>query len=372
MIAIIIQSILSNLAIIILLHLFVEKLMNKRDKWPKLAISAGMVALVSVSVILLFYLPITFHGFWVDLRMIPLLFLTIRWGYKLAIPALMITAFWRFLMGGVGMVPGIIFGMALPVLFALMVRYVCKEKFRPENSKSLFFLITCGWLISDVPIIFFVPNGLDVFLHIFPYRYGSFLFAGYTLNFFIRHAIKEDLLKKQLQYYAERDPLTGFYNIRTFLKKIEGKNPKYHYSYIVMADIDHFKQINDTYGHLNGDEILKKLSSIFREVKAHFHEAEIIIGRYGGEEFIFYIAAGSRRHISSIVSHFREEVEKTYFFIKESKCAKVKRSKIRLTISLGVSPINDPSRLMEAIDRADQCLYKSKENGRNQVHFADG
>ena len=119
MIAIIIQSILSNLAIIILLHLFVEKLMNKRDKWPKLAISAGMVALVSVSVILLFYLPITFHGFWVDLRMIPLLFLTIRWGYKLAIPALMITAFWRFLMGGVGMVPGDHFWYGTPGLIRL-------------------------------------------------------------------------------------------------------------------------------------------------------------------------------------------------------------------------------------------------------------
>jgi diguanylate cyclase len=135
-------------------------------------------------------------------------------------------------------------------------------------------------------------------------------------------------------------------------------------NYIVMADIDYFKHINDTYGHLNGDGILKQLADVFKNVAAQMTGVNILIGRYGGEEFIFFIEMEKNKDIQSIVAAFQDKVRKTSFYLEDTN------EKIDLTLSFGVCPIENINDLTHSTGKADKCLYRSKNNGRNQISYA--
>jgi len=121
-----------------------------------------------------------------------------------------------------------------------------------------------------------------------------------------------------------------------------------------MADIDHFKHINDTYGHDAGDEALKHLSKILR---SHFGEHGII-ARFGGEEFCILLQKQDLHKIEDLFDNFRQDIEQTP--------VNYGNRKIQMTISIGASWAQ-ADHLEELIKRADLNLYKAKENGRNQI-----
>ncbi|MCH4890746.1 diguanylate cyclase [Acidaminobacter sp. JC074] len=123
---------------------------------------------------------------------------------------------------------------------------------------------------------------------------------------------------------------------------------------VVMLDIDKFKNINDTYGHRKGDEILYKMCQV---IKQTVRETDLI-GRYGGEEFILVFPNTSKENALIICEKIRKAVESTPF-LKDDK---------PVTISLGVSSYPDLGLVEEElIEKADQALYASKNNGRNQT-----
>ncbi|WP_075981829.1 GGDEF domain-containing protein [Bacillus massilinigeriensis] len=360
----IIQSSLSNIAIIFLMHLCLDMLIKRRRKkdWDFFPVS--MIAVISVAVILMFYLPIKYGGYSLDLRMIPLILFAYKWGGKYVIPAVFITSLWRLGMGGDGAIPGVIFGLILPVFAGIIFRKMVIES---PNIKlpTLFWLILTGWFICDVPVIFFVPDGLAVFTEIVFIRLVSFLLTGFTLNFFITNTEKELRMRDKLKYYAERDPLTDLFNIRFFETNVKSYSFSKKYKYIIMIDIDHFKPINDTYGHLNGDFILKKVASVISETTKKHAKVDTIIGRYGGEEFIIFAGALFKSDMIRLVEDIRMDMEKTTFYTEDLA------HRIKLTVSIGVSNLPDYSRLHDAIEQADQSLYKSKKNGRNQVNYVE-
>ncbi|MDZ5473696.1 GGDEF domain-containing protein [Bacillus sp. 31A1R] len=353
------QSILSNIAIIFLMHLCIDLIFKKKGNHPSYFWPIGIVLLVSTAIIIIFYLPIRFWGFQFDLRLIPLVFLAFKWGYKCALPALLITSSWRLGMGGEGALPGVIFGMVLPVLYALVLGKVKKSVLKPLTLVSL---ISVSWLISDLPIIFLVPEGWNVFKEISILRFGSFTLTAFTLYFFINSTEKDVHLREQLQYFAERDPLTGLYNIRTFESKIKSKPIENNNRYIVMIDIDHFKSINDKYGHLNGDLILKSVAKVIEYKVSQFKSENVLVGRYGGEEFILYISGPTFQEMIQMAETIRKEIENTTFYTESKVSIK------NLTVSIGISEINHNKDLFKAIEQADECLYVSKNNGRNQVN----
>lgn len=123
---------------------------------------------------------------------------------------------------------------------------------------------------------------------------------------------------------------------------------------VVMLDIDKFKNINDTYGHRKGDEILFKMCQV---IKHTIRETDLI-GRYGGEEFILVFPNTSKDNAYTICEKIRHAVENTQF-LKDDK---------PVTISLGISSYPDLGLVEEElIEKADQALYASKNNGRNQT-----
>ncbi len=166
--------------------------------------------------------------------------------------------------------------------------------------------------------------------------------------------------KEEAEKLAITDPLTGLYNRRYLEEKLSHEliraKAYSRYLSIIMADIDYFKKINDTYGHKVGDEVLKGLALI---LKANIR-GEDVVARYGGEEFVIVLPNVSKYDAYRIAERIRIEIEETSF--KEIGVPE------KITVSFGISSFPDDGE--EAIDllkKADQALYQAKSLGRNRV-----
>ncbi|MDV7104925.1 tetratricopeptide repeat-containing diguanylate cyclase [Vibrio sp. TH_r3] len=159
----------------------------------------------------------------------------------------------------------------------------------------------------------------------------------------------------ELGYLAARDPLTNCYNRRTLLNHLEMDFQRLEdigdYS-IIMADIDHFKKVNDTYGHVTGDRVLCQVV----ETLQHCVRAEDIVARYGGEEFCIVLQGLDAVKAAQIAEKMRCSIEHTNY------------NGVSVTCSFGVTTIrfnaSDPN---ELIAQADSALYQAKSSGRNSV-----
>jgi diguanylate cyclase (GGDEF)-like protein len=168
-----------------------------------------------------------------------------------------------------------------------------------------------------------------------------------------------------LEEQATTDGLTGLVNHRTFQERFStmlGRADRHELAVsMLLTDIDHFKKINDTYGHPTGDEVLRRVAAI---LKASARKIDIV-ARYGGEEFALVLEGTDRAGARQLAERIRQEVEAQSF--PSSKGA------FGATLSIGVSSYPDDSREKpELIARADQALYSAKHGGRNRtVCFAD-
>ncbi|UCN00773.1 diguanylate cyclase [Sulfurimonas sp. SWIR-19] len=166
-------------------------------------------------------------------------------------------------------------------------------------------------------------------------------------------------MEKKLKKLATTDSLTEIYNRYKIDEAINlhiERYKRYREPFcILMFDIDFFKKVNDTYGHDVGDRVLKALS---RLVLTHIRKTDIF-GRWGGEEFVIILENTSREKAVHIAEKLRKRVE-AYSIDK----------KYKITISIGVTEYSEPETREELVKKADEALYKAKQNGRNQVVVA--
>jgi len=158
---------------------------------------------------------------------------------------------------------------------------------------------------------------------------------------------------------SKEDFLTKLYNRRALdeqfnLKEAEFKRYNHNYS-IAMFDLDHFKSINDTYGHDAGDIVLASFAKI---LKREAREVDIV-GRFGGEEFIVILSETTSKGAEIFAQKVRQSVEKTKFMYKGTR--------ISVTVSIGVSERANNINLEGLIKSADNALYEAKRSGRNRV-----
>jgi diguanylate cyclase (GGDEF)-like protein/PAS domain S-box-containing protein len=184
---------------------------------------------------------------------------------------------------------------------------------------------------------------------------------GWLLSF---HDISEH--KKaddKLRELAITDSLTGVYNRRYFFQLAETELERsYRYDRdlsIILLDIDYFKQINDTFGHLIGDQVLEALSVRCRRSLRVFDS----IGRFGGEEFIILLPETNLTDAAVIAERLREQVENIMVVTPKGNAS--------TTISLGVAAFEpgQPLSLDKLLAAADQALYIAKDGGRNRVQL---
>lgn len=346
------QSILSNIAIILLMHLTMSMLLNLRERISPRILSFSIISLVSCAVIAIFYLPIQFGEYWLDMRFIPLIFLAYIQGPTVTLPALLITCTWRFFIGGAGMLPGIVFGMILPTLLALSLHH--RSRLQGHYLEKISVVIVC-WFLCDFPIIFFIPNGYEVFSRIASIRCFSFVATAIILYTFIVLERQRSSLNDQLHKLAGEDPLTKLLNKRRFFEMLKEKVDTHDSEhYVAMIDIDYFKRLNDTYGHVIGDDILCKTGEILKK----YERDNLIIGRYGGEEFIVFIGDATLEHAKKVAENIRQEIRTTVFLLDNGVA-------IHITVSIGLAKLNRHSPLLHIVNIADQNLYKAKKNGRD-------
>lgn len=175
-------------------------------------------------------------------------------------------------------------------------------------------------------------------------------------------SLEEELTKTKTENM--KDHLTGVLSRKAFseeAKRIESAFQRLHTQYaIIFFDLDHFKKINDTYGHDCGDTVLSTFGKILdKTVREHD-----IVGRYGGEEFIALIHFNLNRELLQFLKRVKAIVTENNF--------KYKDHKIKVTFSAGVAIRNTYSSYENALQKADMLLYQAKENGRNKIILENG
>ena len=243
-------------------------------------------------------------------------------------------------------------------------RYHFKDFFADaENRHVLNERLEKERVVQDFEILVKTPTGNTPFwllasANIIDYNYDVALYTAF--QDITSRKNREVLLKNQ----ATRDPLTSLYNRRYFEEEVfkrivEAKTNNEPFS-VLMIDADHFKKVNDTYGHKTGDKVLIELASTCERALRDVD----IVARYGGEVFVVFFA-GVNAHKGKIVAdRLRESISEIVVYSDEGE-------EVRFTVSIGVSSYEISDNIDTLIKTADEALYKAKENGRNRVEIFD-
>ena len=168
-----------------------------------------------------------------------------------------------------------------------------------------------------------------------------------------QHAIEEQRKK------AMHDALTGLPNREAYQQRLEQEVHRLqrygNKLSLMVCDIDLFKRINDNYGHLAGDKVLKIIA---KSLQVNLRDSDFI-ARFGGEEFVCLMPETSKEDAKMVAEKLRKKIEGSPFNFKKEP--------VQITISFGISEFAEGDSADEVFERADKALYKAKENGRNQV-----
>ncbi|WP_415894342.1 GGDEF domain-containing protein [Neptuniibacter sp. PT8_73] len=164
---------------------------------------------------------------------------------------------------------------------------------------------------------------------------------------------------EKISYFANYDPLTDLYNRRHFFEELnqalsQAEDQETPLS-LCVCDLDHFKQVNDTLGHLAGDNILTSFAEILRN---NIRKGDFV-GRFGGDEFVICFPDTTSEEAAEITERIRQCFQEANTL------------KSSVTSTFGIAELNDLTRTDDMLlEKADQALYKAKKNGRNCVHWA--
>ncbi|EDY87198.1 response regulator PleD [gamma proteobacterium HTCC5015] len=211
-------------------------------------------------------------------------------------------------------------------------------------------LILLGFPIGGKVWNFAVPAAL-----IIPFFVGTPL-----VHNLIKSNIKLLRVQKQLEELANKDALTGLYNRQYFFDHANEWDKRCrensgHFS-LLMLDVDHFKSINDRFGHPVGDRVLQRVSNVIKG----FMRQEDMCARYGGEEFICLLPDTNAAGAKAVAERIRLGMEHQAF---------LKARGLSLSVSIGATTMSANDNLETLIERADQALYEAKDGGRNRAVF---
>ena len=214
--------------------------------------------------------------------------------------------------------------------------------------------------------------GLDAATQVIPVRYALpdaattalrwlsitivFVMFGYTGRYYVQRVAEAEARLREL---ATTDAMSGLWNRRHFQALAEGELARARRQggalSVVLADIDHFKQVNDRYGHEAGDHVIRHVSKTMREQL----RAGDLIGRWGGEEFILLLPGCDAAGAAQLCERMRRHVS-------GSPCD-IGGQQIPVTVSFGVMPLPLDEPFEQAVRHADGALYRAKNAGRNRV-----
>jgi len=228
---------------------------------------------------------------------------------------------------------------------------------------------------TDVPMVFVTDEWYDnamlmeanfyggLFLHRKPYSEPHLLSQISTM---VRIKLLQDELKErmaELDRLASTDTLTGLYNRRMFFRRLDEEIARASRAdqpiSLIYTDIDHFKQVNDKYGHAAGDAVLQQASRAMGRILRRGD----VLGRLGGEEFMIMLPGTAGEAAQHIAERLRQRVGQTPITYQDLT--------LNITISIGVFYMPQPGSIGidEMVKHADEAMYEAKETGRNKVVY---
>lgn len=356
----IIKDFFINLTILVSLLFFYSQILIRSpltDKSSfKLKLTTGMLEGLLSNVLMQFSIHI--ESTLIDLRYVPTILLAYYGG---AIPALissLLTIIGRYFISAS---VAFYFAALISIIGTLFSIYISKSRYTKSRKiismltvNNLFFSISLMYLVQDtrlalkVSVIYWIVSYLSTYL-------------AFSVLEFIR---KSQMLFKKYQTESKTDGLTGLNNVRKFdevfnrlVNDLKANQQELSLLYI---DIDYFKKVNDAYGHLEGDVVLRELGGRLQNNTRPFD----IVSRNGGEEFTVVLLDCSLNKAVEIAERIRGNVEHKPFVLGSGKA-------LNLTISIGVASYQETTNNPEMlIDDADKALYKAKHSGRNKVCIA--
>lgn len=247
------------------------------------------------------------------------------------------------------------YALLIPLLFAIYTF--------STFSKSSYRVLDLIIVLTYVLIIFFELNKVYTdsfilqFVEVMNFFIGviSLIFIMYTKSLSVQfNKVYRETRIATLEKQINLDFLTCLYN-RKYMEEFLKKEKKQLNSYVIIADIDFFKKINDTYGHVAGDYILKEVA---QKMKSHFRSTDYI-ARWGGEEFLIYLKNVKSYEAIQNLNALRKNIMNSVFCYEENE--------INVTVTFGAKNIEYDIDMMKNIECADKSLYYGKNNGRNQV-----
>lgn len=216
-------------------------------------------------------------------------------------------------------------------------------------------------------VIIFILFGLENTLYPYDFKLRIVLslllvtFLASVYEYLRERAFERmNTLSQQLEEASHHDHLTQVYNRRGIHKELE--NACTHYNTdnknfsLIICDIDYFKKINDNYGHIAGDEVLKKVAS---EIKSIIRKDDVL-ARWGGEEFLVLLLNATMEAAYEVGEKIRKSIENTSFTYDKHTIA--------MTVSIGVAEKDNELPISDIISQADTHMYKAKKEGRNTVY----
>lgn len=296
----------------------------------------------------------------VDLRVIALMLIYYIGGLLPSVITGVIIVLFRTLYFGINQ-SSIVAGSQILILLML---YSIIGKMKLNMVKKWLTVYLLG-MFSIISTYYYLLFNVD---HVFKILFAYFIIstiAAILAYYLLKYVKSSNELYRRYKNEATKDFLTGLNNARQFdlifNKSVANAKEKEEKLSCLMVDIDHFKYVNDTYGHAVGDIVLRELAVILKNTCRVFDA----VSRVGGEEFCVLLIDCSKERAIELGKRICDEVKKHEFEIGDGR-------KIRITVSVGVSAYPELTNNIEALlKQADDSLYKAKQTGRDKVCSAD-
>lgn len=297
----------------------------------------------------------------VDLRFVPVVLLILFLGTPQGIISALVIIMGRFIFGiTMSAIAAATLMLILIIGFILIAEFFKRFDADATSYKKGFVMILFSNVVFSI-IITFIVQDTEILTMLIPLYWIISVIGGIIAIFFVEYILKTQYLLMKYEEESTTDFLTGLNNVRQFdtvwntlISEAAEKNEKLS---LLVIDIDHFKHVNDTYGHPVGDKILIELGTVLKSASRSFD----IVSRNGGEEFSVILPDCQQQQAMAIAERIRKSVEIHPFKISATET-------ITITISIGAATypetVADTSQI---VGIADECLYKAKRTGRNRV-----
>lgn len=351
------MNVIANISILTTAsYIFVKLIPRKKIYTLNLKQKLWMIALACLTSFLLMLFSVDLpENVILDLRYVILILLVYYFGYSVATPTAFLMAALRLLWG---INPASTRTTFMYILLGLVLPYVCKKLAEQFNKYAVLLMLNAIFVFTimiNLYLLYYDILFSATICIILLILSNSVVIA---VTFFVEDLItfRSAYLKEQEQ--AKLDYLTGLYNMREFNKKWQliEEDDSIQTTAFMMMDIDHFKWINDNYGHANGNFILRQLATV---LKVGAPDSELVY-RVGGEEFCLILNNLTYTEQKRIAEKIRSSVAGKEFLLENG-------AGINMTISIGLAASTPKKDMKNLFRLADHCLYMAKNQGRNRV-----